>query len=174
VNGATPALAHIAALGIPHVLHAYELEEPSGVATHRGERIGYGEAAARALGIDPTQLYKSLLLQLEGRGPRDAAAVFAVVPSSATVSERAVAAALGAKRASLAPVDVVRRLTGSVPGGVSPIGAKRTLPVLIDASAESLARIVVSAGRRGLSVELTPADLMRATAGRLAPICAAE
>jgi Cys-tRNA(Pro)/Cys-tRNA(Cys) deacylase len=174
VSSATPAITHVEALGIPHVVHAYELDDPSGVAMHRGERIAYGEAAARALRIDPAHLFKTLLLQLEGRAPRDADVAFAVVPSSATVSERAVAAALGAKRASLASVDVVRRITGSVPGGVSPIGAKRALPVLIDASAESLARIVVSAGRRGLSVELTPADLMRATAGRLASICSPE
>ena len=152
------------------MLHEYELEPLSGVEQHRGERIAYGDAAAAALGISPERLYKTLVLAIEGaKEPRTLFAL-AVVPSSGELSEKAVAAALGAKRAALADAESVRRVTGYVPGGVSPLGSKRQLPLLLDDSANSHATIVVSAGQRGRSIELAPADLLRIGGGSMAPL----
>ena len=95
---------------------------------------------------------------LEG-GRADGELILAVVPSDATLSERAVAQVLGAKRAELASEAQVQRATGSVPGGVSPLGSRKPMRTLIDASADGFATLLVSAGRRGLAVELAPADL---------------
>ena len=93
-----------------------------------------------------------------------------MVPSSGELSEKGVAAALHAKRAALADAESVRRITGYVPGGVSPLGSKRPLPLLLDSGASAHATIVVSAGQRGRSIELVPADLLRVGQGLLAPI----
>ena len=93
-----------------------------------------------------------------------------MVPSSGELSEKAVAAALHAKRAALADAESVRRVTGYVPGGVSPLGSKRPLPLLLDDGASAHATIVVSAGQRGRSIELSPADLLRVGGGVMAPI----
>lgn len=166
----TPATALLTAERIPFTLHEYELEPLSGVEQHRGERIAYGDAAAAALGISPDRLYRTLVLSIDGA--KDARVLFAlaVVPSSGELSEKAVATALSAKRAALADAESVRRVTGYVPGGVSPLGSKRPLPLLLDAGAKEQATIVVSAGQRGCSIELAPADLLRVGHGAFAPI----
>lgn len=170
MGAGTPATALLATHGVPFTFHEYELEPLSGVEQHRGERIAYGDAAAAALGISPERLYKTLVLAIEGaKEPRTLFAL-AVVPSSGELSEKAVAAALGAKRAALADAESVRRVTGYVPGGVSPLGSKRPLPLLLDDSANSHATIVVSAGQRGCSIELAPADLLRIGGGSMAPL----
>jgi Cys-tRNA(Pro)/Cys-tRNA(Cys) deacylase len=155
---------------VSFTLHEYELEPLSGVEQHRGERVAYGEAAAAALRISSDRLYKTLVLAIEGA--KDARLLFAlaVVPSSGELSEKGVAAALGAKRAALADAESVRRVTGYVPGGVSPLGSKRPVPLLLDSSASVHATIVVSAGQRGRSIELSPADLLRVGGGVMAPI----
>lgn len=170
MGGGTPATALLAQHGVPFTLHEYELEPLSGVEQHRGERIAYGDAAATALGISPDRLYKTLVLAIDGaREPRTLFAL-AVVPSSSELSEKAVAAALHAKRAELADAESVRRITGYVPGGVSPLGTRRSLPLLLDSSAGVHATIVVSAGQRGCSIELSPVDLLRIGGGVMAPI----
>jgi len=170
MGAGTPATALLTAERIPFTLHEYELEPLSGVEQHRGERIAYGDAAAAALGISPDRLYKTLVLSIDGA--KDARVLFAlaVVPSSGELSEKAVATALSAKRAALADAESVRRVTGYVPGGVSPLGSKRPLPLLLDSGASAHATIVISAGQRGRSIELSPADLLRIGGGVMAPI----
>lgn len=170
MGAGTPATALLTAEGIPFTLHEYELEPLSGVEQHRGERIAYGDAAAAALGISPDRLYKTLLLAIDGAKDSRVLFALAVVPSSGELSEKAVATALHAKRAALADAESVRRVTGFVPGGVSPLGSKRPLPLLLDTGAQEQATIVVSAGQRGRSIELAPADLLRAGHGAFAPI----
>lgn len=96
--------------------------------------------------------------------------VLAVVPSDATLSERAVAQALGAKRVELASEAQVKRAAGSVPGGISPLGSRKQMRTVIDGSAEGLTSLLVSAGRRGLAVELAPADLLILCGASYAPI----
>jgi Cys-tRNA(Pro)/Cys-tRNA(Cys) deacylase len=170
MGGGTPATALLVERGVPFTLHEYELEPLSGVEQHRGERIAYGDAAATALGISPDRLYKTLVLAIEGASEPRIHFALAVVPSSGELSEKAVAAALHAKRAALADAESVRRVTGYVPGGVSPLGIKRSLPLLLDSSAGVHATIVVSAGQRGRSIELSPVDLLRIGGGVMAPI----
>ena len=167
----TPALALLVARGVPHTVHEYEIEGPSGPEAHRGARVAYGAAAAAALGVSPERLYKTLVIALEGGRATDGELALAVLPSSAELSERAAAAALGAKRATLASTEAVQRATGSVPGGVSPIGTRRAMRTLIDASAEGHAEILVSAGRRGLSVALAPQDLLTLCRANYASLC---
>lgn len=166
----TPALALLVARGVPHTVHEYEIEGPSGPEARRGARVAYGAAAAAALGVSPERLYKTLVIALEGGSATDGELGLAVLPSSAELSERAAAAALGAKRATLASTEAVQRATGSVPGGVSPIGTRRAMRTLIDASAEGHAEILVSAGRRGLSVSLAPRDLLAICEGIFASV----
>jgi Cys-tRNA(Pro)/Cys-tRNA(Cys) deacylase len=170
--GSTPALALLVARGVPHTVYEYEIDVPSGPEAHRGARVSYGSAAAAALGVPPERLYKTLVIALEGGSATPGELALAVLPSSAELSERAAAAALGAKRASLARTDAVQRATGSVPGGVSPIGTRRPMRTLIDASAEGHAEILVSAGRRGLSVGLAPRELLTICAATLVPLVA--
>lgn len=170
MGGGTPAVALLTEHGVPFTLHEYELEPLSGVEQHRGERIAYGDAAAAALGIAPDRLYKTLVLSIEGAKDVRVLFALAVVPSSGELSEKAVAAALHAKRAALADAESVRRVTGYVPGGVSPLGSKRPLPLLLDTGASAHATIVVSAGQRGSSIELSPADLLRIGEGVMAPL----
>jgi Cys-tRNA(Pro)/Cys-tRNA(Cys) deacylase len=122
--------------------------------------------------VPPERLYKTLVIALEGGSATPGELALAVLPSSAELSERAAAAALGAKRASLARTDAVQRATGSVPGGVSPIGTRRPMRTLIDASAEDHAEMLVSAGRRGLSVALAPRDLITLCIATFAPLSA--
>lgn len=170
MGAGTPATALLIEHGVQFTLHEYELEPLSGVELHRGERLAYGDAAATALGISPDRLYKTLVLAIEGAKDPRLLFALAVVPSSGELSEKGVAAALGAKRAALADAESVRRVTGYVPGGVSPLGSKRALPLLLDSGASAHATIVVSAGQRGRSIELVPADLLRVGQGALAPI----
>ena len=170
MGAGTPATALLAAENVPFTLHEYELEPLSGVEQHRGGRIAYGDAAAAALGISPDRLFKTLVLAIDGAKDPRVLYALAVVPSSGELSEEAVATALSAKRATLADAESVRRVTGYVPGGVSPLGSKRPLPLLLDTSARGWDTIVVSAGQRGRSIEVAPADLLRAGNGEFAPI----
>jgi len=170
---ATPAIALLIRDEIAHTVHSYEIEAPSGPDAHRGAKVAYGTAAAAALGVDPARLFKTLVVTLEGvevfpgAGP---ALGVAVLPSASSASMKLIAQALGAKRAALADAALVQRVTGYVLGGVSPLGLRRPLPTVIDASASRHASILVSAGQRGLSIELAPADLQRVAGATLAPI----
>jgi Cys-tRNA(Pro)/Cys-tRNA(Cys) deacylase len=120
--------------------------------------------AAVALGLDPAQVFKTLLAEVDGR------LVVAVVPVDRSLDLKALAAAVAGKRAVMAEPAAAERATGYVIGGISPLGQRRRLPTVVDASALEWPTVLVSAGRRGLDVELTPGDLVRLTAAVTAPV----
>jgi Cys-tRNA(Pro)/Cys-tRNA(Cys) deacylase len=155
----TPATTVLSRAGIDFRLHAYE---------HHDGTTAYGTEAAAALGVDPTTIFKTLLAEVStGRGSE---LVCAVVPVAGQLDLKALAAALGGKKAAMADPQAATRSTGYVLGGISPVGQRTRLPTVIDSSAERLPTIMVSAGRRGLQVELSPADLITVTAAVTAPI----
>jgi Cys-tRNA(Pro)/Cys-tRNA(Cys) deacylase len=140
---------------IPFTLHPYD---------HDPRSQAYGEEAAEALGVEPNRIFKTLIASVEGR------LACAVVPVAARLDLKALAAALGGKRAELADPAAAARATGYVVGGISPLGQRSRLKVVVDASAEQFETVYVSAGKRGLQVQLAPADLVRAAEAVLAPI----
>ena len=164
-RGGTRALDELRRAGVAHTVHEYEPAEPSGRA--RDARPHYGEAAAAALGVDPRRIHKTLVASLDGR------LVVAVVPVAAELDLKALADALGGRKAAMADPAEAERATGYVRGGISPLGQRRRLPTVIDVAALDWPTIHVSAGRRGLQVELAPADLVRLTAAVSAPIARA-
>ena len=125
---------------------------------------GYGGVAAAALGVDPARVLKTLVTRVDG------ALTVAVVPVSGSLDLKALAAAAGGRKAVMADPPDAERATGYVRGGISPLGQRRALPTVVDESALALGTVLVSAGRRGLQVELAPADLVRLTRARTAPI----
>ncbi|MCW2614844.1 MAG: aminoacyl-tRNA deacylase [Frankiales bacterium] len=142
----TPATLLLERAGVPHVVHAYEAGPGA-----------YGLAGAAALGVEPERMLKTLLAELDGR------LVCGVVPVAGSLDLKALAAALGGKRAVMAEPATAERSTGYVVGGISPLGQRTALPTAVDETAELFDTVYVSAGRRGLSVELAPADLVRLT-----------
>src|SRR5918992_3014047 len=148
-----PATAAAATAGITSTLHPYE------PGAHPGS---YGEAAADALGVPYERIFKTLLAEVDG------GLTEAIVPVAATLDLKALAAAAGGKKAHLADARAAERATGDVVGGISPLGQRRRLPTIVDASASGFGTIFVSAGRRGLQIELAPADLIRLTQARAA------
>lgn len=152
----TPALAIVEREGVAHELREYE---------HHDDAESFGREAASALGLDPSVVFKTLVVQLDGG--RLAAAL---VPVTGSLDLKAAATALGARRAAMAEVKAAERSTGYVAGGISPLGQRRPLPTVIDASAMALDRIWVSAGRRGLQLGIAPADLVRLTRALVAAI----
>jgi Cys-tRNA(Pro)/Cys-tRNA(Cys) deacylase len=163
---ATRATDVLTKAGIPHRVLEYESPERHGTA--RDERPAYGLEAAAALGVDPARLFKTLVALVDGRP------VVAIVPVGGTLDLKALAAALGGHRADLADPAEAERATGYVIGGISPLGLRRRLPAVLDASATAHATILVSAGRRGLQLELAPADLARAAGANVAPMARLE
>ena len=159
---ATHALDELRRARIAHTVHEYELPERTG--RDRGARPGYGEDAAAALGVDPGRVHKTLVAGVDGR------LVVAIVPVSAELDLKALADAVGGRRAVMADPADAERATGYVRGGISPVGGRRRLPTVLDAAALGLASVYVSAGRRGLQVELAPTDLVGITSARVAPI----
>lgn len=151
----TPATLLLAEQGVPHVVHAYVVDPAAG---------SYGEAAAAALGVEPERMLKTLLAELDGR------LVCAVVPVAGSLDLKALAAALGGKRAVMADPAAAQRSSGYVVGGISPLGQRTRLPTAVDETVELWDTVLVSAGRRGLSVELAPADLVRLTGAVLADL----
>jgi Cys-tRNA(Pro)/Cys-tRNA(Cys) deacylase len=152
----TPATALLSRAKIPFTLHPYD---------HDPRAQAYGEEAAAALGVDPARIFKTLIATVEGR------LACAVVPVAARLDLKGLAAALGGgKRAELAEPAAAARATGYVVGGISPLGHRTRLRVVVDESATSFETVYVSAGKRGLQVELAPADLVRAADAVLAPI----
>jgi Cys-tRNA(Pro)/Cys-tRNA(Cys) deacylase len=158
----TPAIDILRRAGVPHTVHEYEAGATAG--RDRDGRPGYGLEAAAALGVDPRRIFKTLVASVDDR------LALAVVPVAAELDLKRLADALGGRRATMAEPAVAERATGYVIGGISPLGGRRALPTVLDASAGDGATLFVSAGRRGLQVELAPADLVRLTSARLAPI----
>jgi Cys-tRNA(Pro)/Cys-tRNA(Cys) deacylase len=155
VRGSTPAIAKVLEAGIAHRVHRIA-PGPSAVT--------YGQAAADGLAVDPARVFKTLVCSVRGQG------VVAVVPVTGELDLKALAGALGAKEAELADRARAERSTGSVVGGISPIGPKRRLLTVIDLSALGWDTIFVSGGRRGLELELAPTDLVNITDGQTAPV----
>jgi Cys-tRNA(Pro)/Cys-tRNA(Cys) deacylase len=153
----TPAINAVKRARVSHRVHEYE---------HDPRAESYGLEAAEALGQDPSQVFKTLLAQLDGRKT-----VVAILPVEGRLDLKALAAAGGAKKAAMTDPQVAERLTGYVVGGISPVGQKRKLPTFIDRSAEGLDVVFVSAGRRGLELELAPSDLASLTSAQFAEIC---
>ncbi len=154
----TPAINSAKKAGITFNVREYQ---------HDPAAESYGEEAAKALGLDPALVFKTLLVSLTGH--KNTLAV-AVLPVTHMLSLKAIAKALGAKKAEMADPKLAERTTGYIVGGISPIGQKKVLPTVIDSSAEALPTLNVSAGRRGLEIELSPADLAKLTRAVFAPI----
>ncbi|MFD3802703.1 Cys-tRNA(Pro) deacylase [Streptomyces sp. NPDC058611] len=151
----TPAIVALTAAGVSFATHAYE---------HDPAHPSYGEEAAEAMGVSPAQVFKTLVTDVDG------VLTVAVVPVSGSLDLKALATAVGGKRAAMADPVLAERTTGYVRGGISPLGQRKRLRTVLDASASDRATICVSAGRRGLEVELSPADLAALTGAVLAPI----
>jgi Cys-tRNA(Pro)/Cys-tRNA(Cys) deacylase len=154
-SGGTPATVALARAGIAFTVHTYE---------HDPAADSFGLEAATVLGLDPAQVFKTLLVSVDGR------LVVAVVPVAGRLDLKAVAAAVGGKKAVMADPAAAERTTGYVVGGISPIGQKRPHPTVVDDSALAFATVYVSGGRRGLDLGLSPADLVALTSATVAPV----
>ncbi|GAA0910951.1 Cys-tRNA(Pro) deacylase [Streptomyces thermoalcalitolerans] len=153
--GGTPATVALTSAGVEYTVHAYD---------HDPSHPSYGEEAAEAMGVSPERVFKTLVADVDGR------LTVAVVPVAGSLDLKALAAAVGGKRAAMADPVLAERTTGYVRGGISPLGQRKKLPTVLDDSAMTHATICVSAGRRGLEVELSPKDLAVLTDAVLAPI----
>jgi Cys-tRNA(Pro)/Cys-tRNA(Cys) deacylase len=138
--------------------------------THDPAERSYGLAAARAIGVDPDRVFKTLLANVSVADSPKPVPVVGIVPVSAQLSMKELAAAVGAKRGEMcAPADA-ERVTGYVVGGISPFGQKKRLRTVIDETCELSETIFVSGGRRGLDLEVAPADLLRVLDATVAAI----
>ena len=144
----TPAIKQAERAGISFQIHQY-IHDPAVQA--------YGEEAAQAMGVDAQRVFKTLLFSLNGE-PKNLAV--AVVPVSGQLNLKAAASVLGCKKATMADVKIAQNTTGYILGGISPLGQKKKLPTIIDEAAYAFETIFVSAGRRGLEIELSANDLM--------------
>jgi Cys-tRNA(Pro)/Cys-tRNA(Cys) deacylase len=151
----TTATAALERAGIPFTVHEY---------AHDPRRESYGQEASEALGVSPDRVFKTLIAEVDG------ALVVGVVPVEDQLDLKALAAASGGKKAVMAQVAAAERATGYVAGGISPVGQRKRLPVVVDTAAMSFATVFCSAGRRGLEIELAPADLVKAADATVASI----
>lgn len=156
--GGTPATVALSAAGVEFTVHAYE---------HDPAHPSYGEEAAEAMGVSPERVFKTLVADVDG------ALVVAVVPVAGSLDLKSLATAVGGKRAAMADPTLAERTTGYVRGGISPLGQRKKLRTVLDASADAHDTICVSAGRRGLEVEVSPLDLLKLTEAVAAPIARA-
>jgi len=152
----TPAINAAKQARVNYTIHEYE---------HDPAAESYGEEAAEKIGANPAQVFKTLVVSLDGKD-----LTVGIVPVTAMLGLKQIAKAAGAKKALMADKQLVQRTTGYVLGGVSPLGQKKPLKTFIDQSAEDFETIFVSAGKRGLEIELAPADLARLTQARFAPL----
>lgn len=153
---ATPATKVLVAAKVPFTIHEYP---------HDPRNPSYGTEAAEALDVPADQVFKTLVVELPGGKP-----AVAVVPVAAKLSLKAVAAAFGVAKAVMADPVKAQRSSGYVLGGISPLGQRRALPTVVDESATTFDRIFCSAGRRGLEIELAPADLVALTSAIVADV----
>jgi Cys-tRNA(Pro)/Cys-tRNA(Cys) deacylase len=141
--------------GVAVTLHEYD---------HDADTSAFGDEAAAKLGVDPARMAKTLVAEAAGR------LLVGLVPVAATLDLKALAAALGAKNATMADPAAAERATGYVRGGISPLGQRKRLPTAIDESLLAWPTVLVSGGRRGLQLELAPDDLVRLTGAVVAAL----
>ena len=154
-GGGTPATVALEAAGIEFTARPY---------THDPRATSYGMEAAEALGVDPARVFKTLMASLDGE------LVVGIVPVSGQLDLKALARALGGSRAAMADVSAAQRATGYVAGGISPVGQKKAHRTVLDASALDHPTVLVSGGRRGFDIELSPVDLVAVTGALTAQI----
>jgi Cys-tRNA(Pro)/Cys-tRNA(Cys) deacylase len=154
-SAGTPATAALTRAGVAFTTHTYE---------HDPAAPSYGLEAAEALGLDPEQVLKTLFVEVDGR------LVLGIIPVSHQLDLKAVAAAVGGKKATMADPAAAERVSGYVVGGISPLGQKRPHPTVLDETALAHGTVYVSGGRRGLDLGLAPGDLVRLTRATTAPI----
>jgi len=142
----TPAIAALLRAQVAHTVHPYH---------HDPNTTAFGDEVVQALGLDPDRVFKTLVAAVDGN------LVVGIVPVSRQLDLKGLAAAIGGKKAQLAKVADAERSSGYVAGGISPLGQRKPLPTVIDEMAELFDTIMVSAGKRGLQVELAPADLIK-------------
>ncbi|WP_243544195.1 Cys-tRNA(Pro) deacylase [Pseudodesulfovibrio tunisiensis] len=152
----TPAIKAAKKAKIQFSIHEYK---------HDPKAESYGGEAAQKLGVAPERVFKTLVVAMDTKS-----LAVAVVPVTGMLDLKALAKALGVKKVTMADTHVVQKTTGYVLGGVSPLGQKKRLPTIIDQSAESQETIFVSAGRRGMDIELSPEDLCALTGGKFHPV----
>ena len=155
-RGPTPAIEMAERAGVAIRVHSFD---------HDPEAKSYGMEAAAALGVEAARVFKTLVASVDG-----ASWAVAIVPAEARLNLKALAAAAGGKKAELAEPARAESLTGYVVGGISPLGQRRSLPTFVDESARKFDTIFVSAGRRGLDLEIAPADLIALTTARAAAL----
>ena len=153
----SPAVAALLRAKVEHTLHPYH---------HDPGTTAFGDEVVTALGWDPERVFKTLVASVDG------ALVVGIVPVAAQLDLKALASAVGGKRAQLAKVADAERSSGYVAGGISPLGQRKPLRTVVDAGAEQFPTIMVSAGKRGLQVELAPADLVAVCQAMVADIAA--
>jgi Cys-tRNA(Pro)/Cys-tRNA(Cys) deacylase len=153
--GGTPATVALTRAGVAFTLHPYD---------HDPRAESFGLEAAAALGVPAERVFKTLLAEAGGR------LVVGIVPVTGQLDLKALARAVGAPKALMADPAAAERSTGYVVGGISPVGQRRALPTVLDATALDHPTVFVSGGRRGLDLELAPADLVRVTGATTAPI----
>lgn len=151
----TPATALLRQRKVAYRTHSYR---------HDQQRVGYGQEAVESLGVPPEQVLKTLVAEVDGQ------LTVAVIPVARQLDLKALAAATGGKRARMAATADAERATGYVAGGISPLGQRRRLPVVLDTSVTGFDVVFCSGGRRGLEIELSPADLVELCSAALAPI----
>ena len=154
-SAGTPATVALTRAGVPFTTHAYD---------HDPSARSFGLEAAEVLGLPPDQVFKTLLVDTGQE------LAVGIVPVNCTLDLKAIAHALGVKKAEMADPKLAERRTGYVVGGISPIGQKNAHPTVLDETAELYDTIFVSGGRRGLDIEIAPADLVRATGAVIAAI----
>jgi len=154
-SAGTPATVVLTKANVPFTTHAYE---------HDPAAPSYGTEAAEALGVEAARVFKTLVADVDGK------LTVAVVPVSGSLDLKALASAVGGKKAAMADPAAAERSSGYVLGGISPLGQRKPLRTVVDESALAFPTMFCSAGRRGLEVELAPADLVRLTSAVTAPI----
>ncbi|ELV8626938.1 Cys-tRNA(Pro) deacylase [Vibrio cidicii] len=155
----TPAINLAKKKKIAHTIHEYQ---------HDPRATSYGLEAAQVLGQDPKKVFKTLLFCLNGEAKNLAVAI---IPVDQKLNLKLAAKAANAKKADMADPDIAQKITGYVVGGISPLGQKKVLPTYLHSSAEPQNTICVSAGKRGLEIELAPQDLLALTRGQFAELC---
>ncbi|WP_108127396.1 Cys-tRNA(Pro) deacylase [Saccharospirillum mangrovi] len=154
----TPAVKQLDAAKVGYQLHRFEVEASD---------EGYGLAAAKALGVEPARVFKTLVVSFNG----DAKALgVCILPVTGTLNLKRAAKAHGQKSAQMADPAIAEKTTGYVVGGISPLGQKKRLSTVLDASAETLETLFVSGGKRGLDLELATDALVQLTGAKLAPL----